>query len=393
MDNIDFLYIAEGKLHLKLVGAPFRIISSEFGQATQERMLQIRRRNMFSNKGIMAKQIPPQMLKQMEEQANTPAPVKITGACCDSQGKIYYALNVGDVAGIFALDEKRIDEKRLYHGSDFLIQHLHVHDQEQLLACSTIQKDGTANIAIMPVKGARPNDITEGDSIDLAPRWLPNEKKALVYQSAGIARNGNGFVLNRSPFRIEKLDFIAQEVTCLAEDENYDFLEPQITNDGTLFYIRRPYNSQFQAINIWTVIKDILLIPFRLANTIYQIANFFAVTFTGNPLMKVGEVKPSETQKMKVWGDLIDLQQLPKDKNLKEGDAPSLVPNSWQLICQKTDGTEIVIAERVLYYDLRKDGSIIYTNGNNIYSLTEFAEKPKKILGHKLIDHLAIVSC
>ena len=392
MDNIDFLYIAEGKLHLKLVGAPFRIISSEFGKATQERILQIRRKNIFANQGMMANQIPPQMLKQMEEQANTPTPVNITSTCCDSQGKIYYALHVGDVAGIFSLDEKRIDEKRLYHGSDFLIQHLHVHDQEQLIACSTIQKDGTANIAIMPVKGARPNDITEGDSIDLAPRWLPYEKKALVYQSAGIARNSNGFVLNRSPFRIEKLDFIAQDVTCLAEDENYDFLEPQMTSDGTLFYIRRPYNSQFKAISIWTVIKDILLLPFRIANTIYQIANFFAVTFTGKPLMKVGEAQPSETQKMKVWGHLIDLQKLPKDKNRKEGDAPSLVPNSWQLICHKTDGTEIVIAEGVLYYDLKNDGSIIYTNGNNIYSLTELSEKPKKILAHKLVEHLAIVS-
>ena len=286
MDNIDFLYIAEGKLHLKLVGAPFRIISSEFGKATQERILQIRRKNIFANQGMMANQIPPQMLKQMDEQANT-----------------------------------------------------------------------------------------------------------LVYQSAGIARNNKGFVLDRSPFRIEKLDFIAQDVTCLAEDKNYDFLEPQMTSDGTLFYIRRPYNSQFQAISIWTVIKDILLLPFRIANTIYQIANFFAVTFTGKPLMKVGQVQPSETQKMKVWDHLIDLQKLPKDKNRKEGDAPSLVPNSWQLICQKTDGTETVIAEGVLYYDLKNDGSIIYTNGNNIYSLTELSEKPKKILAHKLVEHLAIASC
>lgn len=390
MDNLDFLYIAEGKLHLKLIGAPFRIISSEFGQATQERILQIQRRNIFANKGAMARQVPAPMLKQMEEQANTPTPVNITSTCCDSQGKIYYALHVGDVAGIFTLDEKRINEKRLYHGSDFLIQHLHVHDQEQLIACSTMQKDGTANIAIMPVKGARPNEITEGDSIDLAPRWLAHEKKALVYQSAGIARNNNGFVLNRSPFRIEKLDFIAQDVICLAEDENYDFLEPQMTNYGTLFYIRRPYNSQVQSISIWTLIKDILLLPFRLINTIYQIANFFALSFTGKPLMKVGEVKPSETQKMNVWGDLIDLQKLPKDKNRKEEDDPSLVPNSWQLICKKTDGTEIVVADSVLYYDLKNDGSIIYTNGNNIYSLKDLSAKPKKVLAHKLVDHLAI---
>lgn len=390
--NIDFLYIAGGKLHLKLAGAPYRIISSEFGEATQERMLQIQRRNIFRNQNTMANRVPPQMIKQMEEKANTPTPVKISSVCCDDRGKIYYSLNVGDVGGIFTLDKDRIQEKRLYHGSEFLIQHLHVHEREELIACTTQQKDGTANIAIMPIDGARPNDITEGDSIDLAPYWLPGTNKALVYQSAGIARNDQGFGFNRSPFRIEKLDFDAGDISCLAEDENYDFLEPQMTADGALYYIRRPYTNKHQQTSFWSVIKDILLLPLRLANTIYQILNFFAVTFTGKPLMKVGEAQPSEEQKMQVWGDLIDLQKLPKDKNLKEGDVPALVPNSWQLICKTADGTEKAIAERVLYYDVATDGSIIYTNGNRIYSLANSTANPEQLLDHQLVEQLAIAN-
>jgi hypothetical protein len=390
MMNIDLLYIAEGKLHLKLIGAPFRIISSEFGEATQERMQQIQRRNIFRDRGIMASQIPPQILKHMEERANTPTPVNISSVCCDERGKIYYALNVGYVAGIFTLDEERINEKRLFHGSDFSIQHLHLNEKEQLIACSIIKKDGTANIAIMPVNGARPNEITEGDSLDLAPRWLPNRNKVLVYQSAGIARNSQGSFIDRSPFRIEQLDFSTQDIICLVEDEKYDFLEPQMTQDGTLFYIRRPYSFKREQITVWSIIKDILLLPLRLANTIYQIVNFFALTFTGKPLIKIGEVQPSATQQMEVWGDLIDLQKLPKRKNYQEGDASGLVPDSWQLICKTSDGTEKVISEGVSYYDLTNDGSIIYTNGNAIYGLKNLNEKPKKILNHKLVKSIAI---
>ena len=386
----DFLYIAAGKLHLKLDGAPFRLISSEFAQATQERILQIQRRNIFRERGIMANRVPPQMLKQMEEQANTPTPVNFTSVCCDRDGKIYYALNVGDVAGIFTLDSDRIKEKRLYHGSDFLIRHLDLHDAEQLIACTTEQKDGTANIATMPIDGARPHEITEGDSIDIAPAWIPHKKKALVYQSAGIARNREGYVCDRSPFRIEELDFASQEITCLAEDEGYDFLEPKMTAD-TLYYIRRPYNPRREETSIWSIIKDVLLLPWRLLDTFYQILNFFAMTFTGKPLMKAGVAKPTEAeQKMQVWGELIDLHKLSQNKNRQEGKSPGLVPDSWQLIAQKTDGTIQIIATGVLYYDLAADGSILYANGNTIYYLKDFGASPEQLLDHKLVEQIAV---
>ena len=389
--KIDFLYIAGGKLHLKLYGAPFRLISSEFGQATQERVLQIRRRNLFRNQGFMANRLPPQMLKQMEEKAHTPTPVNFNSVCCDSQGKIYYALNVGEVGGVFTLDSDRIQEKRLFHGSDFLLQQLTINDAEQLIACTAEQKDGTANIAIMPINGAMPHQITEGDSIDTAPCWIPHKRKALVYQSAGIARNRQGFACDRSPFRLEELDFERSEINCLLEDPAYDFLQPKMAEDGTLFYIRRPYNPQREPTTFWSIVKDLLMLPLRLANTLYQILNFFALSFTGKPLMKVGEVQPSNTQqKINIWGELIDLQKISQGKNRKEKAIAGLVPNSWQLIRQVTPTENQVIAEGVLYYDLASDGSILYTNGNSIYHLTSFDAQPERLFEHKLIEQLAI---
>ena len=391
--KIDFLYIARGKLHLKLDGAPFRIVDSEFGKATQERVLQIQRRNIFRDRGMMANRIPEPMLKQMEERANTATPINFTSACCDNLGKVYYAIQIGEVAGIFTLDSDRIVEKRLYHGSDFLIRYLDVNSSEGTIACAAEHQDGTANIATMPVMGAKPHEITEGDSLDLAPSWIRHKPKALVYQSAGIARNREGYAFDRSPFRIEELDFKSQAITCLAEDPNYDFLEPKMTEDGKLYYIRRPYKPRKEQIDIWTILKDLLLLPLRLANTFYQILNFFAVTFTGKPLMKVGEAKPENNQQeLKIWGELIDLHKLSKEKNHKEDKHSGLVPKSWQLIARTTDGIETEVANGVLYYDLAADGSILYTNGNRVYCLANNNNTPEQVLDGEFIEQLALLN-
>lgn len=77
-------------------------------------------------------------------------------------------------------------------------------------------------MAVMSVEASRPNEVTEGDSIDLASRWILGKQKALVYQSAGIGRNSEGFIGDRSAFAIEKLDFDRQEISTLAADPKID---------------------------------------------------------------------------------------------------------------------------------------------------------------------------
>lgn len=163
--DINLAYIAGGKLHLKLHHAPVRIIDSEFGKSVQERMLQIQRRNIFRNRGVMANMMPSAMVKNMEAQAENATPINFTSVCQDSTGRIFYAIQVGDVAGILALDSDRLQEKRLFHGSDFIVRYLNLHPEQNSLTCTAYKKDGTANIAIMPVDGSRPEEITEGDSL------------------------------------------------------------------------------------------------------------------------------------------------------------------------------------------------------------------------------------
>ena len=61
-----------------------------------------------------------------------------------------------------------------------------------------------------------------------------------------------------------------------------------------------------------------------------------------------------------LYGRYIDAQRIMK--NAGKGDAPPLVPASWQLIRQPPDGAESVCATSVLSFDLCDDGSLVYTH-------------------------------
>lgn len=155
-------------------------------------------------------------------------------------------MEAGEVGGIFAFDPSRDREDRLFHNAEFRVGHLNFSSDRNLIACTTTHRTGVSNIAIMPINGLRPKEVTEGDLIDWAPRWIPGKAKALVYQSAGIGRSQDGYIHERAPFTIEKLDFDRQEVVTIAQDPKSDLLAPQMSHDGLLYYIRRPYRVRRQ---------------------------------------------------------------------------------------------------------------------------------------------------
>ena len=382
--TLNIAYLAAGKLHLKLVNDPVRTIDSEFGQSVQERAQQIRRRNAWKAQGQVARMLFPGMTPEADEVPR----VAITGLCRGQQGKLFYTLEAGSVAGIFSLDQSSINEQRLFHNADFGVRHLAFHPSENLIACSILHEDGTSNIAMMNVDGARPNEVTEGDSVDLAPTWIPNAERALVFQSAGLGRDRSGLIREQSPFTIEKLDFGRQEMTCLAAEPKHDLLGPKLAADGTLYYIRRPYKPFQRSFNLLHLLRDILLIPFRLLFAIFQWLNFFTARYTGKPLMVGGRKQSPDFRRMMIWGNLVDAEEAAKRSRFGDEDAPALVPRSWQLIRQRSGGYKPeTIGEGVLSFDVGEDGTIIYTNGSAIYHLAPNG-KTERILVDNLIEQV-----
>ena len=382
-------YLSQGKLFLKTPDAPVQEIESQFGREVQERTLRIQKNKAWKDQGLRSMMMPPGMLKQLEQQPEATVNVAISSLCPLSKEKLLYALETPDMGGIFAFDPAQDREDRLFHNAEFRVSHLDFSDHHQLIACTTTYRTEIANIATMPIDGARPRDITEGDSLDLSPRWLPGNEKALVFQSAGLARNVEGFVCDRAPFTIEKLDFVRQEVTTLAEDPKADLLSPQIGRDGLLYYIRRPYEARRKSFSVGQMLKDILMIPVRLAHAIFQWLSFFSWKYTGKPLMNAGTGQKVEAKAMKAWGEWITPEMM-RDRRFGDADAPSLVPRTWQLMRQGTQGSPELLAEGVLDYDLAEDGTIVYTNGSAIYAIAPNATTSRLFVGN-LIESVMIL--
>ena len=315
--------------------------------------------------------------------------IAIASLCRSTQGKLLYALEAGDVAGIFSLNQVSSDEQRLFHNSDFGVGHLSFQPEHNLIACTIFHGDGTANIATMSAEGARPNEVTEGDSLDLAPAWIPGTGKALVFQSAGIGRDRQGIAREQAAFTIEKLDFDRREVTSLAADPNYDFLRPQIAADNTLYYIRRPYQPQQKRFNPLRILRDLLLMPFRLLYAIFQWLNFFTHRYTGKPLINRGKQASIDVRHMTIWGMSIDTEQAKKQNRSGDEEAPALVPRSWQLMRQQPNSQPEVVSEGVLSFDLADDGAIAYTNGSAIYALHPDGST-ERLLIDRLIEQVIV---
>ncbi len=109
------------------------------------------------------------------------------------------------------VDPSKLDdperEHRLFHTADYRIGHVTFDVNNENVACSVYGKEGHANIARIRNDGTGLVELTEGDSVDIAPAWSPAGDQSLVYQSAGIGRSRDGYAMGLGPFRAA-FDFV-----------------------------------------------------------------------------------------------------------------------------------------------------------------------------------------
>ena len=366
----SYAYLSQGQLHLKLGDDPVRPIDSKFGESVRERAAQIHSRNSWKTQGTGAQFMSGSLLWGGQPGDPTDIRVDITGISSGCKpGELFYSLSTDDIGGVFLLRDRASDELRLLHTADFRVRRLAAGPGQDSVACVVHHKGEQSCIAVMRADGTDMRDVTQGDTIDDAPHWVPGSARELVFQSAAIGRNRAGFAVTQAPFAIHKLDPEAGTVTTLAEDPKFDLLTPQFANDGSLYYIRRPYRDPNQPPSPWRAALDLVLLPFRLLYAIFQFLNFFTVRYTGNTLTTTGNArqKHADLRKMMVWGNLLDAD---KAADRADDGTPALVPKNWELIRRK-GATEEVIAKGVLCYDLYSDGSVLYSNGSGIYHLDQ----------------------
>lgn len=380
----SYAYLSQGQLYLKLGNDPVRPIDSKFGESVRERAAQINNRNSWKTQGTGAKFMSGGLLWGRQPGDPSDIRIDITGISrgCNP-GELFYSLSTDDIGGVFLLRDRASDELRLLHTADFRVRRLAAGPGQNSLACVVHRKGGASSIAVMRSDGTDMRDITQGDTIDDAPHWVPGSAREIVFQSSAIGRNRAGFAVTQAPFAIHRLDLEAGTVATLAEDPKFDLLTPQLSPDGCLYYIRRPYRDPNQPPTMWRAALDLVLLPFRLLFAVFQFLNFFTMRYTGNTLTTTGNSrqKHADIRKMMIWGNMIDAD---KAADRADDGTPALVPKSWQLIRRRKDSnTEEVVANGVLSYDLYSDGTVLYSNGSGIYRLD-----PKGIIKRLTKDSL-----
>jgi hypothetical protein len=360
-------WLSSGRLFVKQPSVELQEIESTFGRETIERRMRSEQLHGWKGRsGVWGSMgmAPPDM-SQWEDGAPRRR-IRITGITAgDDPSNCFYVLDLGEVGGLFQYHLDKGYESRLMHKEGFVTSDISRHPDSGAIAVSLRRSDGSVGLVIGENDGRFLKEVTLNDGLDEAPNWLRDGTRRLVFQSSAWFRDENGYAVTRSPYRIEMVDLDSEQVTTHLEEETHDLLQPQLLPDGTLYFIRRPYQAKPLRRPLIEDVKDIVLFPWRLLIAVFHFLNFFSVMFSGKPLTTAGgpEQKKNNQQHLMLWGHMIDAKRAMGRKN---GDPGKLVPKDWRLVKRSADGTETILAENVLAFDVRSHDEVLYTDGSRV---------------------------
>ncbi len=318
--------------------------------------------------------------KQTVETNDTQA-IKFSSVQRLPDSKLLYFLKDNFFGGLFEYDINTGQELRHIHKQNLDYQDMQFSETRNQIICSNHYSNGIANILIADRDGSSHREITGGDTVDSHPAWVNDKESLIVYQSQGQARSEAGYVIAHGPASILLLNYESGELETVLEDENFDFLSPQVNSQGDLLYIKRPYETI--SYNTTSAFTDTVFLPFRLLRAVFHYLNFFSLMYSKKPLTSASgpEVK-TELKDIMLQGKRIDAEKALQQRDLTQG-VPSLVPESWQLIKRDRYGKEEVLATNVASFSV-DDGIVLFSNGCGVFAL----ENKELVLMHqdKLIE-------
>ncbi len=362
-------YLAEGKLHLKNGSADGQLIESDFARGILERLERDRDRHEWKQGGMAwnfgkgfgapGQAAPPADVRR----------IRFSGLARSAKpGHFLYALDTDYVGGLFEYELAGGYERRLFHRNQFRATDLACRAADGRIAMSIQSDADTAHIALIGSEGRGLQQITEGDCVDQSPAWSLAQASVLVYQSAGVGRDERGFSRDLAPYAIHALDIDKGDMKVAAESATHDLLSPRVGPDGSMYYIRRPYERR-PPVSKWKLMLDVVLFPFRVIRAIVHFLNVFSLLFSKKPLLTAGgpDREGPDQRFVMLWGRLIDARKAAAQA--AAGDAVELVSKDWELVRQSADGSTQVLARSVVHYDLLPDGQLLYSTGGRVMLL------------------------
>jgi hypothetical protein len=364
----SFAFLAERSVYVAREGTlPQSPITSAFIEEVRRREASIQRKTEWKTRGTGARFTGAAALWDDSEVRREPA-----FFTCLSRGRrageILYALSTGSVGGIFAYDVTTGEETRIVHSAEGAPVAIATSEDHSVLVFARMHKNGSCNLAVMKEEGGESALVTEGDTIDRTPSWVPaapdvtEGRHQLVYASSGIGRNAAGVVAGFAPSGILLLDPELGKLKTLVSHPERDYLAPRMMRDGTLYAMRRPYRAGPPQPGIGALIKDSALAPFRLLYAGFRYLDFFSMKYSGRPLATSGDTKGRRVEAR----SLLERQNVAGPDDDSGDEASTRAPRDWVLVARSPGGEERELAAGVAAYDVARDGTLVVTDGASL---------------------------
>ncbi len=355
-------FLSNGSLYLSGNGSDYTEHLSDFAQQVRERHQRIQERHSWKSDNPSGEALGYNLWNRVEERDNHLPMVQILSVCTGLENDLFYFLSTPSVGGLFRYDPEEQHERRVFHKEDLILMDLAHHPEREELACS-VPDDMGNSLAVVSNRTFHLDFLTEGDSVDRCPSWIPGTPEELVYQTAGIGLNQDHSYSHLAPYSIVRLNISTAQQEDLLGDPEHDYMNPQMDAEGNLYCIRRPYfRGGFRSHG--EALKDFLLIPFRLLKAIYGFLDAFSRLFGKQTLTNA-----ATGEKREVNGRDVYLKGVKLDANVdkQEGKETAVVPDSWKLIRKSAEGNIDVLASHVGDFRLTASGHILWSDGRRLH--------------------------
>jgi hypothetical protein len=285
-----------------------------------------------------------------------------------NENMIYYLLTNDFITGLFQYNISENEELRICHRHEFQELGMDYSPNIDKFVASMVNEDQSSDIKLLDNQAVSGKILTTGDSRDLNPSFSRFDTKDILYQTAGIGRNEEGFVWGYGPEAINKVNINSGEITTLLTEDKYDFLSPKDDEQGNIYCIRRPYRAPGYTSPI-KMLWYVVTFPVRLIIAILRFLDAFTKLFSREPMRTAGPSVqlPVKNKYVRVLGQTIDMAKV--RRNARFSNEPSLVPKSWELIKLDKQGKISVISKRVSSFDIDDNNQVHITNGFRVKRL------------------------
>lgn len=386
-------YISQGRLYLKSPESREEEVISDFVRNLKKRLQSVEDRASFRSGGSGA-----QFMRGGMAAPESPSveDTFVSEFSCAAKGEdqnhLCYAVDARDVRGLFLYDIQEKYERRLLHGPKHRFTSISVRKgdggAEWLVAAA--QDHGASRIGLFtPDAGGGVRELTEGDSLDSYPAWEPGSARRFVYQSCGIARDPrSGDWRGLGPASIQSVDLDSGSHDPVVEDDRFDYLCPTYAPDGSLYYLKRPYEP-FHQPSFFAMARDVVLFPFRLLRAIFSFLNVFSMFFSGKPLQTAGAAPRRDGPDPKavfLHGRWVNMEKAMRDATVDE--MTSAIPKNWELMRRDANGNETVVQQGVMAFAVGGAGEVFYSNGRGVWMVSPASGTPAKISDRKMVTSL-----